>query len=153
MKNLYCLNPGEFFAGQEILQCRKDIELYFPLKDKGVDLMAIKKGSATPVRIQVKESRTYGEKEHSWHQVRQTKLGDADVFVFVSYVPRIRGQKNVFNREFIVIPQADLRRLCEKKKPSQGAFSFYFLKDGAKLIEIRDSYLDVSKYLAAWHLI
>lgn len=75
------------------------------------------------------------------------------MFVFVSYVPRIRGQKNVFNREFIVIPQTDLRRLCEKKKPSQGTYSFYFLKDGAKLIEIRDGYLDVSKYLAAWHLI
>ena len=41
----------------------------------------------------------------------------------------------------------------EKKKPSQGTYSFYFLKDGAKLLEIRDGRLEVTEYLSAWQLI
>ncbi len=126
MKNFYSLNAGEFFVAQELSKQRRDLELYYPLKDKGVDLLAVKNNGTKSVRIQVKESRAYDGP--SWHQIRDVKIKDADVFVFVTYVEAANNGRVEFDKDFVIIPRASLARLCSKKKPSNGKYSFYFEK-------------------------
>ena len=151
MKNFYALNPGEFFVAQEIAEKRPDLQLYFPIKDVGVDLLAIQpKGK--PVSIQVKESRMF-ERGHTWHQVREERLESADIFIFISYVPVEKGGRTVFANDFVVVPQAELASLCEGKKKAKGTFSFYFKNEGSRLLETRDGIRDVSRFKNAWHLI
>lgn len=130
---------------------RPDLKLYFPIKDVGVDLLAVPV-SGRPVSIQVKESRTF-DSGSTWHQVREEKLTAADVFVFISYVPSDRGGRTVFANEFVVVPQQDLRDLCKRKKAPQGKYSFYFKRNGESLVESRDGEIDFSKFLSAWRLI
>ncbi len=99
MKNHYALNPGEFFAAQELLKQRKDLRLAFPLQDEGWDLLAINPDGLRAVKLQVKESRVF-RRGNSWHQVREAKLEYADVFIFVSYVPAPEGGRLRFHPGF-----------------------------------------------------
>ncbi|MDP2735947.1 MAG: hypothetical protein Q8P12_07130 [bacterium] len=155
MKNFYALNPGEFFVAQELIKQRPDLKLYFPIKDMGVDLLAVGKKN-TPVSIQIKESRTYGRRGFSWHEVKKKKVAQADVFVFVSYVESTKGAKSTFRKDYLVMPRADLKTLCEKKKLSGDKYRFHFGSKGDKLFETREgrnSHFDVTKYNRAWNLI
>jgi hypothetical protein len=152
VKNFYSLNAGEFFVAQALLEKRRDLELYYPLKDTGVDLLAVRRDGGKPVRIQVKESRVYEGK--SWHQVRKDKIGDADVFVFVSYIEGRRGRSAGFGKDFVVIPQSALRKMCSRKKCSQGKYSFYCQVQGdGRLCDVRDGCADLSPHHNAWQLI
>lgn len=152
MKNHYSLNPGEFFVVEELRTKRKDLEVYIPVKDHGWDLLAIKGDGTPPVRIQVKESRTHS-RGNSWHQVRKDKLQDADVFVFVTYVPEVSGAKTRFTQDYVVVPCSDLEQKCKAKKTSKGIYRFYFgYKDG-QLMDFRGDQQDFSKFRKAWHLI
>jgi hypothetical protein len=177
MRNHYVLTPGEFFTAREILKHRKDVTLCFPILDRGWDLLAVKNGGeGAPVRIQVKESRVYvhgnpGRKKNpassssklparwtrSWHQIKKTKLADADIFVFVIYTPVVFEGKarTAFTEDFLVIPREQLKQQCVKKKCSGGKYSFYFGKLGDKWIECRDcpEGVDVSQFYDAWRLI
>lgn len=72
----------------------------------------------------MKESRVYAN-GNSWHQVKQSKLTDADVFVFVIYTPSPKGARTAFVEDFLVIPRNELERMCERKKCAKGKYSFY----------------------------
>ena len=98
-----------------------------------------------PVRIQVKESRVYSN-GNSWHQVKQAKLSDADVFVFVIYTPEAVGGCLRFSEDFLVIPRKELEHQCTSKKCLQGKYSFYFVKDGELWFERREGRVDVSEF-------
>jgi hypothetical protein len=156
MKNHYTLNPGEFFAAQELLKQRKDLKLAFPLEDEGWDLLAINPDRTKAVRLQVKESRVF-RRGNSWHQVREGKLEDADVFVFVSYAVADQGARLKFHPEFLIVPATELKRLCKTKKASKGKYSFYFVKRDGRVLDIRErtssSPGDFSEFDSAWHLI
>jgi hypothetical protein len=152
MKNHYILNPGEFFVVQEIQKNRPDIELCIPVRDHGWDLLALKQNGSSPVKIQVKESRVYS-RENSWHQLRQIKIGDADVFVFVSYVPVVGASRTVFKEDYVIIPRLKLEKICESKKCSQGRYSFYFSTKVGHLTESRDDEIDCKEFHRAWNLI
>lgn len=153
MKNHYTLNPGEFFAAQELIKQRKDVTLAFPLKDAGWDLLAIKTNGKV-VRLQVKESRAYPD-GRTWHQVKEGKLDDADVFIFARYVPVESGGRLRFNTEFMVIPQVDLKEMCAQKVCSKGKYSFYFKKYGQTAFEERETgkQIDVTRFFGAWEMI
>ena len=155
MKNHYTLNPGEFFAAQELLKQRKDLKLAFPLQDDGWDLLALKPNGSKPVKLQVKESRVFG-RGNSWHQVREAKFDHADVFIFVSYVPAPEGARLGFQPWFLIVPSEDLRRLCKTKKASKGKYSFYFGKRDGRVLDTRERNVlpaDFSEFDSAWHLI
>jgi hypothetical protein len=102
-----CATPGEFFTAREILRHRKDLELCFPIADRGWDLLALKKDNGAPVRIQVKESRVYTD-GNSWHQIKKAKLTAADIFVFVIYTPVVARARTAFTEDFLVIPRMQL---------------------------------------------
>lgn len=153
MKNFYTLNAGEWFVAEELARQRPDLELYYPIKDRGVDLLAVARDGSQSRRIQIKESRIYAGKDHSWHQIRPEKIDDADFFVFITYVPVVKKARAAFENDYAVIPRSELRRLCGGKKCSQGKFSFYFRLAEGRLQEIRDGNRDVTKFHRAWHLI
>jgi hypothetical protein len=160
MKNHYTLNPGEFFVAEEITRQRRDIVVHFPLVDRGYDLLVTKQNGGQPVRIQIKESRVYHHSPESpgrastWHQLRDCKLTDADVFIFVWYPVRFQDNKTSFATDYLVIPQKELRRLCANKKSSKGMYSFYFRNGENGLVESREGKdVPVQAYHRAWHLI
>ena len=155
MKNHYCLNPGEFFVSQQLAENRPELNLYYPLKDQGCDLLALNQDGSRIVKIQVKESRTYPKKRCSWHQVKKEKIEAADVFVFVTYVPAKSRERLEFETQFIVIPGKDLREMCSLKTTSKGKYSFYFIKRDNGVWEERETGepRDVTKYFGAWNLI
>lgn len=154
MKNHYILNPGEFFVVDELRRNRKDLVLCIPVQDRGWDLLAIKKDGTKPLRIQVKESRYYLRGQHSWHQLKSSKMHDADFFVFVTYIPIINGARRGFSEDYIIFPKRELEETCKSKKSPQGTFDFYFqFREDKTVADIREDEKDVSKYHRAWNLI
>jgi hypothetical protein len=147
------MNPGEFFVAEELTKERPDLTVCLPLKDVGFDFLVTKEDGSKAIRIQVKESRVYHQDRHSWHQLRSEKINDADVFVFVSYLPVDKEKRLAFETDFIVMPRPDVAESCKAKKVSKGKYSFYFVHDGKKAFEIRDKQCDVSKFRRAWDLI
>jgi len=55
IRNLWSLESGEVVTVEAMLENIKDIEVYFPLHDIGVDLLAVK--GKKHASVQVKESR------------------------------------------------------------------------------------------------
>lgn len=163
MKNFYSLNPGEFFTAEELSRKRKDLEIYFPIKDIGADFLTINSKTRRTCRIQVKESRYFGKEEpgylwHSWHTVsiKKLKQDTADIFIFITYVPVVKGHKTSFKQEYIVIPRKTLLNIClkQKKLTKHKDYVFYFSFDVPKKIrEIRDGKLNFTKYHNNWDLI
>lgn len=153
MNNFYALNPAEFFVAEELQKRRPELQVFFPLKDVGADLLLVDPKQDRPIYIQVKESRFYSKFGTSWHQLKAGKEKEADVFVFVTYVPSARGARMAFVKDYMVIPKERLIQLCAEKKRMRGRYSFYFAPEGEKVFEIRDVRVDVSEFHNAWNLI
>ncbi|MDH5482745.1 MAG: hypothetical protein OEY22_07700 [Candidatus Bathyarchaeota archaeon] len=96
IRNLWSLEPGECIVAEEIFDKLKDLEVFFPVHDVGVDLLVVK--GKKHVGIQVKESRYYigrtwksGHVGHSWQQIKKVKFdgnkGKVDFYVFLTYLP------------------------------------------------------------------
>ena len=153
MNNFYSLNPAEFFVAEEIQKRRPELQVFFPLKDVGADLLLVDPKRERPIYIQVKESRFYSKFGTSWHQLKAGKENEADVFVFVTYLPSARRAKMTFVKDYMVIPKNRLIQLCAKKKRMRDRFSFYFAPENGKVFEVRDERIDVSEFHDAWNLI
>lgn len=159
IRNIWSLETGEAVAAEALLENVKGCEVYFPIRDVGVDLLAVR--GSRHVGVQVKESRYYlstdGEVGHSWHQlsVKNLKRKGPDFYVFLTYVPRF-GERRVraFENRFVIVPAADLERLAAGKSGGKkGVYSFYLSFDGTHVTETRDGSADYSEYLDRWDLI
>lgn len=163
VRNMWSLLPGECFVSEEIAR-KTGADVFFPLKDAGIDLLAVK--GERHVGIQVKESRHYGKHGgHSWHQLSEKKVNGsdgADFYVFLTYLPVVGETKvSEFQNEFLVVPQHEIRRrVTIKDSGKKRVFSFYFSFDQGDVCDTRvrasdkDSPLaDYSDFRNAWHLI
>lgn len=84
-------------------------EIYIPLKDKGLDLVA-KKG-ATFYSVQVKTSK-FQKESYFWFDLHKSKMvySPTTIYVFVLYITprrRMMGRR----KNYLVIPSLDLRQL------------------------------------------
>ncbi|MSQ14592.1 MAG: hypothetical protein EXR50_01835 [Dehalococcoidia bacterium] len=151
VKAFYSLEPGEAIVADEIKSRYPFLQIFFPEKDKGIDLIVmgdLSRDARYPLSIQVKESRYYGDnqKVHSWHQIHKTKIEDlkdeVDFLVFVTYVDLPQGNKIGFKRELIIVSIEELTKLCLQKKSPKDIYSFYFsfLYDSSwtKVLDVRD---------------
>jgi len=148
----------------------RGVEVYFPVRDVGVDLLVVK--GSKHVGIQVKESRYYtnyrwksGHIGHSWHKVRWDKLVKdkerVSFYVFITYLPSVKGHRiGFFENRFLVVPTAELERRLEVKKirgRNMYCFCFHFegehVYDEDTTVDISDERADYSRFLDAWHLI
>ena len=169
VKNFWSFNPGETLVAEELLvQLRDKIELYFPIKDTGIDIVAITRKAKKVVTFQVKESRYYDKgKGFAWHQEhKKTFLRNkhrVDFYVFVIYYPGYLAgtkKKDKFVIHYIVVPGDEIQeRIKYKKFNKAGKYSFYFKIDGDKVFDVREpaserekksSAFDYSEFLNAW---
>jgi len=155
IRNLWSLECGEVITAEALLKNIKGCEVYFPVKDVGIDLLVVK--DKKPVSIQVKESRYY-QRKHSWHCISRKKfLGKeiVDFYVFLTYFPKYGEHKmSKFENKFLIVPNHKLETLIEKKKvDKRGRYSFYFNFEGNKVTEKRDAPTDYSEYLDRWDLV
>ena len=169
IKNMYSFEPGECLAAEWIAEhlgtgCR----LYFPIKDKGVDLLVERKGRT--ITVQVKESRYYeegtakGYTGFAFHQMYKHQLesakGQVDFFVFLTYLPvESETGKMRFTHRYLVVPTSELaKRAVLKNTGSSKKYRFYFHYGDNEIIDIRDTsgvprkWKDYTKFDDAWTL-
>lgn len=166
----YSLNPGEAIVAEAIIANRSGVNVFFPHKDTGIDLVVfsdLAKRSRRSVTIQVKESRYHGN-SHSWHQVKASKLAETettvDAYAFVTYREVPDGARMKWKNEFVVVPTNDLRKLVKEKHGGvHKVFGFYFAFEDGKAWDVREARghipdpnrgaKDYSKYYNNWDLL
>ena len=94
VKNFWSFNPGETIFADVLYQKFKNyIELYFPIKDTGIDLLALIKNSKKSLSFQIKESRYYEKENSAWHQETKKNFtknqSRVNFYIFVTYLPDI----------------------------------------------------------------
>lgn len=169
IRNIWSLQPGECITAEEIMKQTK-CEVFFPLKDVGVDLLVVKgKGH---VGIQVKESRYYrsrtwssGHIGHSWHQVRKERFlktkEKIDFYVFLTYLPLLGEHKvSSFQQKFLIVPTSELEKRMAVKDPGKKkvySFCFHFEEvnvwDERVTVGLGNELTNYSEYLDAWDLL
>ena len=122
MKPIYTVHAGEYLVGTYIEKTYQDLNVWFPSKDRGIDLLVTNQNNTKAVSVQVKFSKdfvslhSYKEPEVArgircmgWFALNPKKLKEspADLWVLVSYTfEEVRNQ-------FIVIPPGELLKRLE----------------------------------------
>lgn len=169
IRNIWSLEPGECIVAEEIMK-RLKCEVYFPMRDVGLDLLVVK--GDKHLGIQVKESRYYtnrrsksGHVGYSWHEIKKAKFdksrGKVNFYVFLTYLPVAEQHKiSRFENKFLIIPSTELEKRMTIKDPGKmGVYRFYFHFQGSNVwdervtVSINSELANYSKFLDAWHLI
>lgn len=163
LKNFYSLEPGEALVVYELRQVIprsnvRDVEVFLPAKDVGVDVVLVNLVNKKSVSIQVKESVLYPKSGRFWFTIDEKKINVGkrivDFYVFVLYDMIQRSGKPSVQPRYVIVPEETFEGMLVKKKLSRGKYDFYFhLKDG-DVIEDRDLTLRYPHdCLDNWHLI
>ena len=74
LRNMWSLHPGEVLVAEKIIEKIPGCQVYFPLRDTGIDLLVVR--DKLHCSVQVKESKYHRTKNwhNSWHQVRSASL-------------------------------------------------------------------------------
>ena len=170
VRNLWSLEPGECIVAEEILDELKDVEVFFPVHDVGIDLLVVK--GRKHVGVQVKESRYYigrtwrsGHVGHSWQQLKRMKFergkGRVDFYVFLTYLP-IQAEHKIssFGYKFLIVPSSELeKRMAVKDAGKSSIYSFCFhfqdknVWDERVTTTLDNPLTDYTQFLNAWDLI
>lgn len=156
IRNLWSLECGEIVTAEALLRNVKGSDVYFPVRDVGIDLLVV--NGKKHVSIQVKESRYYPQRI-SWHVIFRKKFRDkkrVDFYVFLTYVPKYGNNRiSMFENKFIIVPTSELdKRVNGKKVDKRGRYSFCFNFEGNRVTDKRDNRpIDYSDYLNRWDLI
>ena len=103
---------GELQAIEEFEKKHK-FEIYLPMKDKGIDFIAVHNNSS--VQVQVKTSK-FQKSKYYWMDLYKNKMiySENTFYVFVLYVlPRRKMMGK--SKNFLVIPSLDLKEYIENK--------------------------------------
>jgi len=152
-KNIFSFEPSELHVAEEIAKLSKNYEVFFPVKDVGVDLIVSKNlsdGHRQVITIQVKASRMFEDSVETglstfWIKLDPKKLEvfskKVDYYIFVFY-KTIYEKDSIphFEREYIVIPTKDLIKKSKNKKGwKKGWLNYYFvLYPNGDIMELRD---------------
>ena len=126
MKPLFTLHAGEVVVGEHIEHGYKNVEVWVPTKDTGVDLLITPKNHKKALSLQVKYSKNFPsglndaklEKELracGWWTLNRQKIvqSKADYWIFV-----LRGFESS-DFDFIIIPPAELLRRLDTLYPKK----------------------------------
>jgi hypothetical protein len=89
----------------------KGFSIYLPMKDKGIDFIAVKNNKST--QIQVKTSK-FQKESYFWFDLHISKMiySENTYYIFVLYVlPRRKMLGRAKN--YLIIPSLDLKRMIE----------------------------------------
>ena len=143
----------------EELQKKQKIEVYLPLKDKGIDFIGVHNNSS--VQVQVKTSK-FQRNSYYWMDLHKNKMvySENTFYVFVLYVlPRRRMMGK--SKNFLVIPSLDLKEyiknksIVSKKNDDNclNIFIYPLLDEKKWIYKNKDSELDLTKYWNNFDLI
>lgn len=72
MTPLFTVHAGEYIVGEKIEKEFKELNVWIPSKDTGIDLLITNKENTDTVSLQVKLSRVYMSPEAIWRQIRKS---------------------------------------------------------------------------------
>jgi hypothetical protein len=148
MKPIYTVHAGEYLVGTYIEKTYQDLNVWFPSKDRGIDLLVTNQNNTKAVSLQIKFSKdyvqlhSYKEPEVSrgircmgWFTLNTKKIREskADLWVLISYTfEEVRNQ-------FIIIPPTTLLKRLEKIHGKKDRYNTYlWVTKGEKCYEARD---------------
>jgi len=115
MKSLFTIHAGELLVGAEIERQFKNVNVWVPLRDTGVDLLVSDRWNRRSVSLQVKFSKDFLVTHHGpefqkelracgWWTINRDKLATspADYWVFV-----LQGFASR-STDYVVVPRASL---------------------------------------------
>ena len=115
MKALYTLHAGEYLVGAEIEKRFKNLKLWIPSKDKGIDFLVTDKTCKKSVSLQVKYSKDHLEGREESEERKNVKAGgwwsfDKDIIEKSSadYWVLVLSKSGGVAPEFIIIKPKDL---------------------------------------------
>jgi hypothetical protein len=143
MRPIFTVHAGEFLVGEYIEKNYRNLNVWVPSKDTGVDLLVTNKTNSKSVSLQVKLSRDYRSIQTVDEFVRNMSVGGwlsldhkkiststADLWVFIL----VSHEKRVEPKHLIIEPQQLLKQLVTTHGHSN-RYNFYpwVMKNGVAL--------------------
>ena len=163
LKNFYSLEPGEALVVSELRRAiprsnARDVEVFLPAKDVGVDIVLVNLVNKKSVSIQVKESVLYPRSKRFWFTIDEKKINAGsrivDFYVFVLYDMIQRSGKLSVQPRYVIVSEETFEGLLGRKKLSRGKYHFYFRLQDGRVVEERDLTLPYpDDCLDNWNLI
>ena len=132
MKPIFTIHAGEYLVGSHIESHLKDVKVWIPAKDTGVDLLLTDQKIKKTVSLQIKFSKDFlvtnmGDLFQRnllsccWWTLNREKLekSEADYWIFVLYT------FNHKNTHFVIIKPSDLLNLLDKIHSKQKIINSY----------------------------
>jgi len=133
MRPLFTVHAGEFIVGEFIEQNFRNLNVWIPSKDTGIDFLITDQSNTRTLSLQVKLSRDYKNPEAlddfqhgldaaGWLTLSHEKIKESQanywVFVLVSHERRIKPQ-------FIIITPDELLNRLSTIHPGKKSYHFY----------------------------
>jgi len=133
MRPLFTIHAGEFLVGEHLEKHFKNLNVWIPSKDTGVDLLVTNKNNSNPIALQVKLSRDYSTTENKdeiskiqvvggWlildHNKIRYSLADFWIFVLVSHLKGVQPQ-------YIVMRPNELLNILVATHGVRAKYHFY----------------------------
>ena len=133
MKPIFTIHAGEYLVGSHIERTFKNLNVWLPTKDTGIDLLVSDNKNKKTVSVQVKFSKDFlaenksevlrqGLKAAGWWSLKSEKIlkSKADLWVFVLYAFE---QKEP---DFIIISPHELLKRLEATHGQEKVIQIYF---------------------------
>lgn len=156
MNPIFTLQVGEYFVAEELRKRLENVSVFVPTspQEKGIDLLLYSfdaEGAATPMTVQVKQSRTY-EQKNGWHDLFFNAFlvsERADWFILVGVYPAKKdvskkgnSYKLKWEKIFLAFNNSEMKdfikELRQRKDPDKQEkhFGFKFRVSEAGEVEI-----------------
>ncbi len=143
----------------DVLQKEQKIEIYLPMKDKGIDFIGVSNNNS--IQVQVKTSK-FQKNSYYWFDLNKSKMvyTTNTFYIFVLYVlPRRRMMGK--SKNFLVIPSLDLEKHIKtksivSKKGDENILNIFIYPDLEKqrwVYKNKDSSIDLTEYWNNFDLI
>lgn len=141
MRSVFTIHAGEYLVGAEIERRFRDLRVWIPSKDIGIDLLVTDEHQNKVASLQVKFSKDHhatvrqtgeapGSESGGWWKFQRDKLAasPADYWVLTLY------QFGIRDFDFIVIPPKELLARYDRLTPKAPVIQSYFsvIKAGAQ---------------------
>ncbi len=155
IKNFWSLEAGEAMLAEQLQQRRSGLEVFFPVKDVAVDLLAVKNlgtRESLSITIQVKESRAFqpkvgevfpSEAVVNWFTLDARKLmrfkQRVQFYVFVCSRYDFEAKKKVIVPDYLIVPTPELikRLTAYKDNPEKRWFLYFCIEPNGRCLEWR----------------
>lgn len=146
MRSIFTIHAGEYLVGSYIENKFKDLNVWIPSKDSGIDLLLSNKDNSKTVSLQVKFSKDFlttsmedifqkGLKVCGWWTLNRQKIikSNADYWVFALHA------FNEKKLDFVIIKPKELMKIFKKlNRNTNTIHSYIWVTERGKCWETRD---------------